>query len=169
METYHIVLFIMSLVIFVTYFTWIWASYGIQSSISESFYTIEKHNPSHPNRKWFFTLALWGFSFPLAIIGAEIHTMFFFAAAFIIFVGAAPAFKRRGMQHLVHMVGAIGGITLGLLAFFILGSNTAFLAMLFILIVGLLYFFNADNITWWTETTAFLIVWLGLFGLKFLA
>lgn len=171
MELYQIVLFAFSMAVFATYFAWIWLDYGIQSSISNTFYKIWERERYHkPNRRWWFLAALWGFSFPLAVIGVEIHPLFFFAAAFIMFVAAAPMFKYKKsvpfpyraskMQMYVHMVGAIGGIILAMVAFFILKEY-----WIFGITAGAMAFvslYRVENTTWWVETIAFVGTWFGL-------
>lgn len=160
MELYQSILFGISFVVFLVYFLWVYFNYGIQSSISNSFYIVWKQHPDNPNKRWWFTAALWGFSFPLAVIGVEAHPLFFLAAALIIFVGAAPAFKSTRTQNLVHMVGAIGGISAAIVAFALLGQ---------ILTVGIIGIpiiavssIQVKNTTWWVETIAFIGTWIGL-------
>ena len=160
MESYQIVCFVLSFVVFAIYYAWIYLRYGIQSSISNSFYTIWKANPHRPNLRWWFTAALWGFSFPLAVVGVEVHPLFFLAAALIMFVGAAPAFKSTRTQNLVHMIGAVGGIGGAMIAFLILGQY-----WIFGISVGAMAFVGLNryaNTTWWVETVAFIATWLGL-------
>jgi hypothetical protein len=160
MELYQAICFTISLVIFQLYFVWIYSTFGIQSSISNSFYVIWKKRPHEPNLRWWFTGALWGFAFPLAIIGVEIHPLFWLAAVLIMFVGAAPAFKSTRIQNTVHMVGAIGGIGAAMIAFFLLGQYLIFgLTVGAMALVGIKRF---PNTTWWVETIAFVGTWFGL-------
>lgn len=159
MLTYHYIFFGLSFLVFALYFLAIYWKYGIQPSISDTYYTIWNRSPN-PNNRWWFTLALWGFAFPLAIVGVEIHSMFWFAAVFIMFVGAAPAFKSRTTQRTIHIIGAIGGIALALLGF--LAVNMFFIVGLTLGFILYAYINRIPNRTWWVETAAFLTTWLGL-------
>jgi len=161
METYQIMCFILSLTVFGVYFMFIYWRYGIQSSISTSYYAIWKRNKDdHPNRRWLFTAALWGFAFPIAVVGVEQHPLFFLAAALIMFTGAAPAFKSSKLQNTVHMVGAIGGILTAIVAFSLLGQW--WLVGLIGIPIIIVSAIRVENTTWWVETIAFIGTWLGL-------
>lgn len=163
MGNYQIIAFITSFVIFMTYILWVWIKCGVQSSISESFYVIKG------NAKWFFTLALWGFSLPLAIVGVELHPLFFWASVGIMFTGAAPAFRKdKGsntipsskMQHNVHMVGAISGISLAVVGFLLVGIWAV--SLIGVSIIGILYLLKVRNHIWWVEIVAYFMTLIGL-------
>lgn len=157
METYQIIFFSLSIGIFALYFIFVYHRYGIQPSISESFYAIEKRSG---NLKWIFTFALWGFALPLAVVGVEVGGGFWFAAALIMFVGAAPAFKDRGMVRRVHVIGAVGGVSMAILSFIFSPQPIWGIAIaLGILVLSLL---KVPNKTTWIETLAFVVTWVGL-------
>lgn len=161
--TYQVVLLLISFVIFATYWLFIYWKYGLQESISESFYAIKRRNPYQPWKQGFFTLALWGFSFPIIVVGVEIHPLFFLAGALICLVGAAPAFKSTKMVHDVHAVGAIGGIVFGIVAFLFVNPILAAYTLASILLTSI--FANEENHTLWIETVAYLSVIGCLFSL----
>ena len=106
----NLILLIVSMFIFFGYEYYCFKTMGILSSISESYY----HLPE--NRQWVFTLVTWGYAIPLMIVGST--GLMFFAGAFICFVGAAPGFKTvtDDMENKVHVIGATGGIILGMAA-----------------------------------------------------
>ena len=89
-------LFLISLVSFLGYMTFIILKYGIPASISETYYLLPK-KIGHVVF-WFWTLAV---ALPLMIFGAEISPEFFpskfliyFCGVMLIFVGTAAQFKE---------------------------------------------------------------------------
>ena len=154
METYKIILFSTSLIVFLSYFFTIIFKFGVQKSYSDSYFKLKKEN------QWIFTVTIWGFAIPLLVIGGQHHFLFFLATLLIMAVGSAPAFKRGGLELKVHMFSAIGGIIAALVAFALTGM--LFLACLLTLIVGLIQFSKMDNKVWWIEAVMFLGVWSGL-------
>ena len=86
MENYKLILFILSGAVFTIYWLYIYYRYGIQKSISDSYYKLKNNN-------YLFTLVLWGFSVPIMIIGET--GLMFFAGAFICFTGAQQTLKRE--------------------------------------------------------------------------
>jgi len=99
------------LTVFVSYVSFIWIKYGVQRSISDSYYRLPK------NLQPLFTLFCWGFAFPAIIIGVDLTDNFlmFLAGAGICFVGAAAQFKEE-LTKGVHMIGAYGGVLFSQLA-----------------------------------------------------
>ena len=95
------ILFFLAQVVFLAYVLFIWIKYGIQKSISESYYVLPK------KWNWLFVLFCWLFAFPVMIIGGSYLMML--AGAGIVFVGAAAAMHTFPTRA-VHMTGAIGGI-----------------------------------------------------------
>ena len=98
----------------VLYCIYIWQKYGIQKSISESYYRLtNKEKPL-----FYLALVLTSFNF---IIGwvyenpSELisNILIFLAGSFICFVGAASEFKGSKLTEIVHYVGATGGYILG--------------------------------------------------------
>jgi hypothetical protein len=105
----NLFILLFSIFVFVGFIIYVIETIGVLPSISESYY----HLPE--NRKWLFTLITWGYAIPIMIVGD--CGMLFFAGAFICFVGAAPAFKETfpDMDGIVHVVGAVGGISLSMM------------------------------------------------------
>ena len=148
-----LILLIASAIIFLGYITSIWKIYGVQKSISDSYYRLPK--------KWnfLFTLALWSFAIPVMVVGNNV--MMFLAGAGICFVGAASNFKRLKMTKNVHMAGAFGGIIVGIFSV-IFDFNALPLALVAIAFSIFLKIF-AKNYIWWIEVTAFVTIWLTLY------
>jgi len=148
----QIVLLIISAAIFISYALYITYTYGIQKSISASWYKLPN------NWRFIFTFTLWGFAIPVMIVGDS--ALFFMAGGLICFVGAAASFRDLSMTYKVHMVGAYGGVLLGFaaivinLGYYILPSISA-LAIVII-------WFTVKHKIWWIEITAFSTVLIAL-------
>ena len=131
--------------VFISYVTFIWTKYGIQKSISESYYVLPK------KWNWLFVAFCWLFAFPAMIIGGSYLMMF--AAGGIVFVGAAAAMHTFPTRT-VHMIGAIGGMILACLAMIIqyhmwyMTVGVAVLALLALLL-------DKKRAMWWTELAIF--------------
>ena len=133
---------------FTAYVAAIWIKFGVLPSISESYYRLKKLQKS------FFTLAMFGTGLPITIY-AEGGLMFF-AGAGICFVGAAPAF-REDMTGRVHVIGAVGGIVLGLLSLW-LDYSLWIPQVVFAGLTFFLTFFRVRNHTWWIEILAYMCI-----------
>ena len=99
-------IFIIMLSAFFGYVGFIVTKYGVQSSVSGSYYRLPR------NWQWVFTIITWGYALPAMIIGLDItgNGLVFLAGAGIAFVGASPAFHKLGIERTVHTIGAIVGI-----------------------------------------------------------
>lgn len=136
------------IVVFTSFIGYIWMKYGVQSSISDSWYALGKSGP-------LFTLFLW-------IIGVSMCTMgnlwYFLAGSCLCFTGGAAEFKQR-ITSKVHVVGAIGGISLSLLGLWIDGVR--YPAVVFLLTAVILYKLQVPKVTWWVEISAFAAIETG--------
>lgn len=160
MNTYLIFFFAVSMSTFMSYFLFVYWRCGWQPSLSESFYAIEKR---YGDWKWIFTLALWAFAFPLGVVGVEVNGGFWFAASFTMLVGAAPAFKSKGMVRSVHIIGATSGISIAILSFLLSPQPVWGIAIIVAIVAFMLL--KIKNKTLWIETAAFIITWIGLFSI----
>lgn len=151
------ILLLISAVIFVSYTQYIAFKYGIQKSISESYYRLKENKESLA----IFTLALWGFAIPVIIVGGSMGSFWlFFAGALITLVGAAPGFKDLLMEYKAHMFGAYGGVLLGMVGIAFLGQ----IGLVLSFITGSIIIRLAiKNYIWWVEVAAFVTILLGLF------
>lgn len=131
--------------VFFAYVIFIWSKYGVQKSISESYYVLPK------KWNWLFVMFCWLFTFPAMILGASYWMLF--AGAGIVFVGAAAAMHTFPTRT-VHLAGAIGGMIIACLAiiiqyhmwYMVVGiSALALLAMLL----------DKKHVMWWTELIIF--------------
>lgn len=148
--------FLTMIAVFVSYVSFIWIKYGVQRSISDSYYRLPK------NINFLFTFFCWGFAFPTIIIGVDLTDNFlmFLAGVGICFVGAAAAFKQE-LTKTVHIVGAYGGVLFSQLSitfdFHLYYINIIFFALA-ILFEALGYFKIMKNKIWWQEILAFMSI-----------
>lgn len=149
----NIILLLLSALIFISYIQRVAHFYGIQKSISESYYRL-------PDKyKFIFTLSLWGFAMPVLIIGNSL--LMFAAASAICFVGAAAAFKDLKITKQVHMVGAYGGILLGMVSIII--DYNLWELVLIASMLSLFTRFFIKNYIWWIEVIAFFTILLAIY------
>lgn len=144
---YKIFFYSLMLITFISYVLFIWIKYGIQKSISASYYVLpEKYN-------FLFTLFCWGFAFPAIILGVEVSSLMFFAGAGICLVGAAPQILKKDVDK-IHTFAAISGIIFSQLAIFF-GFHLWYINVISIVaMVAISLLVKKYNI-WWTEIVAF--------------
>ena len=148
--SYIPILYILMLVVFISYVSFVWTKYGVQASISDSYYRL-------PDKlKFLFTLFCWGFSIPAMIIGSTV--LMFLAGSAIAFVGAAAEFKDLFTRP-VHVIGAMGGVFLSQLAT-IFDYHLWPISLIFFCLSGLILLFkkHIPNQTWWIEILAFISI-----------
>lgn len=141
------------------YLFYISGKYGIQKSISETYYTIGK--------KWWFTILLYSWMLPLIIVGLELmdSPYIFLGGAAIMFVATAPAFKiTETTERKVHMVGSYLGVGLTLLSvafdfnYYILAGLVALMYLLLLTEV-----IKLKNKIWWIEIFTYLLIYTLIF------
>lgn len=157
----------------VAYLIYIRVRYGMTVSISA---TAKLHKQVW--EKAFFSLSLWlGISIPFIVLGIEacepdsVQVLWFFAGCGIALVGTAQVFWEGGMEHRMHMIGAYGGIGLGMVAVLVhLWSWSS------VLLVGLFVLFalaqmlplkslqkwKIPNSTYWLEVAAIIVIEMAL-------
>jgi ABC-type uncharacterized transport system permease subunit len=106
-----------------------------------------------------FTLAIFGTGIPITIYAES--GLLFFAGAFIAAVGSAPAFRQE-LQGKVHVVCAIGGIVLGLLAC-IFNYHNWIAPVIFAVFFAIFTLLHIKNKTWWIEIAAYICILTVLF------
>jgi hypothetical protein len=145
-----VALFILMNVVFFSYISYVALKYGIQKSISDSYYQLSN------SMLWLFTVATWGYAIPAIMIGVSFSPLAFLAGAAICFVGAAPMFKDSKMTNQVHTTGAVIGI-IAIQAFIFLILNP-YITYMFIglSLITLLIPYLRQNKLWWIEVFAFL-------------
>lgn len=148
MERIYLIAF--SALVFLVYVGYISIVYGVQTSISESYYCLNKKSAI-----LIFCLTFWMFSIPITILAET--GLLFFSGTFISLVGASPAFKSHELQRSVHRIGAYGGIIFGM-ASLIFDYEMWYMVILFIIISINLMFICRNTFIWWVEVAAFLVI-----------
>ena len=158
------ILLTITLVCFISYVAFIWIKYGIQESISASYYKLPR------NLQWLFTIATWGYAFPAIMLGVPYSLLAFLAGAAICFVSASPAFRGKDkndhtMEGTVHMVGAIVGVTAAQLMIFLAPFSMWYINVGFLALCGVSYLIPKMkvNFTWWIELYAFISIVLAYY------
>ena len=139
--------FITMITVFISYVSFIWFKYGIQKSISASYYVLPE------NLRFLFTLFCWGFALPAIILGVEVTPLMFFAGAGICFVGAAAQINEKFVYR-IHMVAAISGIIFSQLAI-ILGFHMWYISLISVILCAVIPFLSKKYYFWWIELVAF--------------
>jgi len=151
--TTSVILYSIMLAVFFGYILFIVAKYGIQKSVSQSFYVLPK------NINFLFTLFCWGFVLPAMILSE--NGLMFFGGAGIGFVGAAAAYKGNKMANSVHMIGAYVGILLSQLSIFF-NFNLPYVNIAFFSLILLIFLISRlikmKTLIWWIEMVAFLAI-----------
>lgn len=139
------ILFIIMITVFISYVTFIWSNYGIQNSISDSYYVLpEKWN-------WLFVAFSWLFAFPAMILGDSY--LMLFAGAGIVFVGAAAAMHVKSI-NIIHNIGAVSGIFLACIAI-IIQYHMWYMILILIILSLISLKLDKKNIIWWVELIIF--------------
>jgi hypothetical protein len=149
---------IFQLVTLATFLGVVFYKYGIQPSISDSFYAIEEDTGEGSLWPWTFWLMLICVSIPMMIILPTGLT--FLAMAGLWLVGAAARF-RDGRTEKFHIAGALTGIAISLTSFCAILGSWYWLAIP-VQIAGMLvlkYIKSATkNYTLWIELLAIAII-----------
>jgi len=149
------ILFALMVTVFLAYVTFIWSKYGIQKSISESYYMLPK------KWNWLFVAFCWLFAFPAMILGGSYWMLF--AGGGIVFVGAAAAMHTFPTRA-VHLAGAIGGMILACLAM-IFQYHMWYIVPIVGVLALLALLLDKKHAMWWTELIVFtaISIVLGIF------
>lgn len=139
------ILFITMVASFISYVSYIWIKYGIQTSISNSYYALSE------NMNWLFVAFTWLFAFPTMIIGNSY--LMLFAGAGIVFVGAAAAIHHPIVSK-IHNISAITGISLALIAI-IFQYHMWYIAAAVAALILLAYLIDKKYLIWWAEIIVF--------------
>lgn len=147
---------------FMIYMVWIVVEFGIQPSISDSFYALRKKYGASSLIPWLFWLFLINISWPLFPL-LKFNGFAFFAMAGIILVGATAQYRRGKSTEIPHVAGAVGGITLTFISIGMVFGGWAWVWLpAYILVLGMLNIINIPNYEWWIEVMAFFMVVIAL-------
>ena len=146
------ILFTIMVSVFLAYVGYIWSKYGIQKSISESYYVLPK------KRNWLFVAFTWLFAFPAMILGNSL--LMLFAGGGIVFVGAAAAMHTFPTRA-VHLTGAVGGMILACIAM-ITQFGMWYLVPAVALGILISYLLDKKHLMWWAEVVIFVAISIAL-------
>jgi hypothetical protein len=148
---------------FVLYIGWIVFKFGVQPSISDSFYALQDKYGKGSLKPWLFWLFLINVAWPLFPL-LKFNGFSFFALAGLILVGAAARFKQGKHVEIPHIIGATGGIALAFVAIgFVFGGWAWIWLGIGLVVYGLLSWTNVPNNTWWTQIIEFVLIVIALF------
>ena len=139
--------------IFLLYCLIIALVYGVQKSISDSFYTTKQ--------RYYFTAMMLTASFML-MIGAGENLWFVFGGFFIGMVGCAPNFKWKvWISEYVHGGSVFASIVCYLIGFSLINIWLG-LSALGLILVAFYLLRKVNNPTWWQEIAIILIIYIYL-------
>lgn len=166
---------IASLISFFSYVIYIWIKYGIHTSISASWYSLDR------NKKWLFTAWTWGFAIPLTIAGMHLAVeggggaLTFFSGAFIAFVGAAPRnwdgakqflsdqLNFKPYEKVIHKIAAYAGVLLIQVAILVEYTRPmAFLIVGIFVVTSALLLWRGKHAIWYIEILAYVLFVLNI-------
>jgi hypothetical protein len=148
---------------FSIYIFWIIVKFGVQPSISDSFYALQDKYGAGSLTPWLFWLFLINVAWPIFPL-MHFSGFAFFAMAGIILVGAAARFRSGKSTETPHVVGAVGGTGLAFLAIGIVFGGWAWLWLpAFVIAAGVLQLIKLKNKIWWVEILAFIMIIIALF------
>jgi len=158
------ILLLISLSTILIYLGYIVIRYGIQYSISETYYTI--------GEKWWFTLILFAWIFPLMMVGLTIRDspFIFFGGTSILFVATAPSFKiEKSLERKVHLIGSYLGVGFTILSI-IFDFDKWYIGIPFILyiILSMTNIIKIKNKIWWIEILTYLLMLLIILNDRYL-
>jgi len=139
------IMFFVMVSVFISYVLFIWIKYGVQKSISESYYVLPK------KQNFLFVLFCWLFAFPAMILGNSL--LMLFAGGGIVFVGAAAAMHNMPTRAW-HLTAAIGGMVLACLAM-IFQYHMWYMVAGIAALIPIAYLLDKKHIMWWIEVMIF--------------
>ncbi len=149
----ELILIIFSLISWTSFVTYISIKYGVQKSVSDSFYA-KKHD-------FIFPIAIIFTAMPMMGVGAITNSIWLqLSALFMATVAATPKFKNK-QEGIIHVIGALGAIIFGMLHILSVDFRliTQYVAILIIIISYILFrVFKLNNLTWWIENVAYYVI-----------
>lgn len=139
------ILYIIMILDFISYVSYIWYKFGIQKSISESYYVLPK------KKNYLFTLFTWIFAIPVMFIGNSL--LMFFAGGGIVWVGANAAMHEEPTRA-IHLIAAIGGMILGGIAM-IFQYDMWYMTAGVAASLPIIYLIDKKHFMWWAELVIF--------------
>lgn len=146
---------LISLIVFLTYTVGITIKYGVQESISASWYKLNRVT-------WiFFTLFTWGTALPILML--DLGMFYTLGAISLMFVGVAGAFRNDKMIKGLHL-----GFTYSSILFFCFALvldgiwKPAALTVIFVVSTTVI---DMKNKIWWDEVFVYFAIMTGILKL----
>ena len=137
--------------------------FGIQPSISDSFYALQNRYGDGSLVPWVFWLFLINVAWPMFPL-LNFNGFSFFALAGVVLVGAAARFREGNHIEIPHVIGATGGIALAFVAIgFVFGGWAWIWLATMLVVLAILSWTKVPNDTWWTQIVAFVLIVSALF------
>lgn len=154
--------------IFILYIITSVLMFGIPASISETYYLFESRKR---NLGSVFTIMMFSLVFLLISPFLEItpdnwQFLAFLSVTGIAFVGAAPLFKKKGLENIIHTYGAISAAVFSLIWIFVCypsSWDSIMHAIIIVLILSLLFSRRLYySKLFWVEMVMFLSIFLSI-------
>lgn len=128
---------------------------GVQKSISDSYY--------HIKHKYIFTFVLWSFAVLMLLGVNDIITtaIYPFACFGIVVVGAYSHFKGSKFIKVMHFIGAISGISLGIVGLWV-EFGYMWLTLIYLPLYSVAKYVIKDNSFYWIEVFAIYLIGISL-------
>jgi hypothetical protein len=155
---FQLITLILSSIVALSYVTTVWIKYGIQKSISTTFYELPY------DRKLTFRLFMFSLSIGI-IIGGNLP-LFYVSGILLSLVGIFTRIKVK-WKKIIHLIGAIGGIVfayIGLIYYYNLWIESIIVLNVCILFI----FIDRKNIIWWSELVSMLNILVALYVFSFI-
>lgn len=146
---------ILALLIMTAYLLLVIFKFGWLKSISDSYY--------HIKHKDIFTFVLWSFAvlMLLGVNDAIITVIYPFACFGIVIVGAYSHFKGSKFIKVMHFIGAIGGIALGIVGLWV-EFGYMWLTLIYLPLYAIAKFAIKNNNFYWIEVFAIYLIGISL-------
>ncbi len=153
-----LILLLISAIIFISYLIYILVNFGVQKSISMSYYKLTK------KYKLIFLGFVWGFALPLGILISGQYNILLLSIGLIMIVGITPNIVEYEAVNTVHLFGAFGGILTAMSSLWI-EFDLPFVVLAALFVAGVI-FKSVKNYIWWIEVLAFSVIWAVLVYIK---
>lgn len=153
MELYQVILLLVSLVSFSSYILYVVIRYGIQRSISQSYYNL-KNSFGKTKADVILFFFIFFTVVPIMIVSAK--PVMIVGGGILMLVGVAPAFNRQS-QFLAHMIGSIVGIATGFMSL-IFEEGIIIIPSIMALFIIFSLLIKLNNYIWWVENLAYVLI-----------
>jgi hypothetical protein len=155
MEQLKIYTLLLTFIISLSYVIRVWVVYGIQPTISQSYYKFK-----YPDR-CIFQIMIYVLSICIIVNGYNLW--FLISGLLLSLVGFFPTIKNK-VHKVFHFIGALGGIALTFVSF-IYVYHYYIPAIIVVVSSAVLFLIKIKNIVWWIEIICVLVI-LSVFSIN---